>query len=202
MTDNSAKDVTPLDVDMWPSALDGVNADMQGAPINVHKLMAHSPNLLRAWWDFRNYSVTGGTLGARLGELVILRVSVHLGVWYEWGSHVDRALRLGLSTSAIFEVLNARPNLVTSETLILTAVDELMLDNGITKPTRAILEEHFSTAQIMDLIAIQGMYVILGGFIKTWDLALDDAVADRIKPVTNRSDFERASASFRETIQS
>lgn len=197
MNEISASRIEPLDVAHWSSVLDGVFADMNGEPINVHKLMAHSPNLLRAWWDFRNYSVSGGTLGAHLGELIILRVGVHLGAWYEWGSHVDRAQRIGIQTDTIFQTLNPEPNLAASEVLALIAVDELMIDFGISKPTRAALEQHFSTAQIMDLIAIQGMYVILGGFINTWDLALDDAVAGRIISVTNRDDFEQAATAFR-----
>lgn len=201
MNEISAKTVLPLDVEHWPHTLDGVCADMNGTPINVHKLMAHSPDLLRAWWDFRNHSVTGGSLGSRLGELVILRVGVHLSAWYEWGSHVDRAMRIGMTTGTIFETLSAHPDLDAPEVLLLSAVDELMLDRGISTVTRAALERCYSTAQIMDIIAIQGMYVILGGFIKTWDLALDDAVSNRIAAVTNRDDFARAASEFRRNIQ-
>ena len=97
--------VLPLPTEQWASTLDCVRADMGGKPINVHKLMAHNPQLLNAWWSFRNYSVDGGTLGKRLGELVILRVSVNLKAWYEWGSHVDRALRCGLTLEEINRVL-------------------------------------------------------------------------------------------------
>ena len=201
MSETTANRVEPLDVADWPAALDAVCRDMNDAPINVHKLMAHSPNLLNAWWDFRNYSVSGGSLGARLGEFVILRVGVHLGVWYEWGSHVDRAQRIGMSKDAILQTLHIQPNLNPSEALILTAVDELMSGHSISTATRAALEEHYDTEQLMDLIAIQGMYVILGGFINTWGLALDDAVAKRIEPVTNRADFERSSAVFQSAIK-
>lgn len=196
MGDETARAVAPLDVDHWPSDLSNVAADMNGAPINVHKLMAHNPALLQAWWGFRNYAVNGGTLGARLGELVILRVGVHLGAWYEWGSHVDRATRIGLSNGAIFATLNPQPDLPAGEGLILTAVDELMAGHAITKPTRAALEQHLTTAQIMDVIAIQGMYVILGGFINTWGLELDAAVAGRIKHLTTQGEFEEAAAAF------
>lgn len=192
--------IEPLDVAEWPTALDDICMDMNDAPINVHKLMAHSPDLLRTWWDFRNYAVSGGRLGARLGELVILRVGVHLGAWYEWGSHVDRAQKIGISTEAIFQTLLPQPDLPASDVLILTAVDQLMLDHRIEAPTRAALEQHFSTAQLMDLIAIQGMYVILGGFIHTWDLVLDDAVAKRIETITNRADFESDAAKFKRAI--
>ena len=126
---------------------------MNGTPINVHQLMAHSPDLLAAWWNFRNHAVAGGSLGPHLGELVILRVAVHLGAWYEWASHVDRAQKNGMATQTIFETLRAQPDLPKSENLVLTAVDELMADRGIRPSTRAQLEKHYSTAQIMDVIA-------------------------------------------------
>lgn len=202
MSETNAIQLEPLDVAQWPPELEVVSADMQGAPINVHKLMAHSPGLLRAWWEFRSYSVTGGSLGSRIGELVILRVGVHLEAWYEWGSHVDRAQRVGISNDTIFQTLCPQPDLEESENLILAAVDELMLNRKISTTTRAALEQHYTTAQLMDMIAIQGMYVTLGGFINTWDLALDEAVAKRIAPVTNREDFERAASDFRRRVQS
>lgn len=201
MTDNMPSKVHPLDVGHWSPDLEMVAADMKGAPINVHKLMAHSPGLLRAWWDFRNYAVTGGSLGVHLGELIILRVGVHLGAWYEWGSHVDRALRVGITPDVIFQILNDQTNLPAPEALMLRAVDELMIGHGITPTTRAALEVHFCTAQLMDLIAIQGMYVILGKFIQTWDLMLDDVVAKRIETVTNKDDFMQAATAFQHEIR-
>lgn len=197
----TTKLIEPLEPDHWAPSLEMVCRDMNGAPINVHKLMAHSPGLLQAWWNFRNYSVNGGTLGKRLAELVILRVGVHLGVWYEWASHVDRATRVGMDQTAIFEVLNPQPDLPRRDVLVLKAVDELMARHCIQNPTRAELENHLETAQLMDLIAIQGMYVILGGFINTWGLELDDAVAARIASLTNRADFEESAASFQRAIK-
>jgi alkylhydroperoxidase family enzyme len=175
---------------------------MNGAPLNVHRLMAHSPDLLQAWWDFRNYSVNGGSLGQHLAELVILRVGVHLGAWYEWASHVDRAVRIGIEPRTISEVLNSNPDLPRKEALVLKTVDELMADHRIQGSTRVELEDHFETAQLMDLIAIQGMYVILGGFIHTWGLDLDDAVASRVATHTNQAEFEAAAAAFRQTAVS
>lgn len=200
MQEKDARLVTPLAAQDWPPTLDEIKTDMQGAPINVHKLMAHSPDLLRAWWNFRNYAVNGGSLGPMLGEIVILRVAVHLGAWYEWGAHVDRALRLEMPRATLHEVLKPQPNLPPEILHICVAVDELMRERGVRPATRAALEQSLTTAQIMDLIAIQGMYVLLGGFIKTWDLALDTDVAARIADVTNREDFEAAARAFQEAI--
>ena len=93
--------VYPLSVSEWDDSLSQAVADMIGNPLNVHKLMANHPELLKAWWNFRNYSVVGGDLGARKGELVILRISLHMKAWYEWGSHIERSLACGLTMEEI-----------------------------------------------------------------------------------------------------
>lgn len=198
MTTPETRSVAPLSTDAWRSDLHQINDDMKGAPINVHKLMAHNPDLLKAWWGFRNHSVSGGTLGPVLGELVILRVAVHLGSWYEWASHVDRAVRLGMPPAQINAVLlrDIGSELNEAEGMVVRAVDDLLTHRKLTDTTRAALERHFSTAQIMDIIAIQGMYQILGSMIATWGLSLDTATAERLDGVTEYGSFIAAAARF------
>jgi len=192
----------PLATQYWDQALDKVIADTKGAPIHVHQLMAHNPKLLEAWWDFRNHCVEGGTLGKRAGELVILRVAVHMQAWYEWGSHVDRALVCGLTIDEINQVLNRssagywRP----ADAALLSAVDELIGQHSISEQLQVELEIHFDTAQLMDIIAIQGMYVILACMIKSWGLKLDQEVNDRIAEHTNERDFLIAAAHFKDSV--
>lgn len=174
--------VLPLDPAGWDPSLAPVLEDMGGNPLNVHRLMAHNPALLSAWWAFRNHGVNGGALGPRRGELVILRVGVLVKSWYEWASHVDRALRIGLSLEEIERVRagGEAPGWSEPEALLLSAVDELVADHGLSEPTHAALRRHFSVAEIMDLIAIHGMYVILGCMINTWGLTLDADVEARL----------------------
>ena len=86
-----------IEPDYWDPSLNHILRQMNGEPLNIHKLLAKHPKLLKAWWDFRNYSVNGGDLGRRKGELVILRVASYLNSWYEWASHVERSLQCGLA---------------------------------------------------------------------------------------------------------
>ena len=65
-----AKPPRPVNVEQWPPELSAIAADMNGKPINVHRLMANNPALLNAWWTFRNHAVSGGALGTRKAELV------------------------------------------------------------------------------------------------------------------------------------
>ena len=191
--------VEPLSTELWDKSLSHIVSDMQGAPINVHKLMANNPALLKAWWGFRNHSVKGGTLSERQGELLILRVAVHMQAWYEWGSHVERALRSGISIDEINQVLicsldGTKWN--AQESKLLQAVDELMTLNKICSTTLSKLSLHFRPAQVMDIIAIGGMYVILAGMINTWGLSLDCAVQDRILGQTEYKYFKHAATVF------
>ncbi|NIP67983.1 MAG: hypothetical protein GTO04_02000, partial [Planctomycetales bacterium] len=93
--------LSPLPPAVWEASLRRILDDMGGQPLAVHGLMANHPGLLSAWWNLRNYTVTGGDLTQRQAELVILRVAWHMRNWYEWGSHVHRALSAGLTESEI-----------------------------------------------------------------------------------------------------
>jgi len=185
-------DVKPLAIADWDDSLASIIDDMGGEPINVHSLMAHNPALLKAWWDFRNYSVAGGDLGKRKGELVILRVATHMISWYEWASHVERSLACGLTMTEIERLKRGACTAEwdAAEAVLLDAVDELVETHGLKPSSHAALREHYSVSQIMDIIAIHGMYVILGCMINTWGLELDAHVKDRLPIGVTRVGFE------------
>lgn len=184
--------VTPLPVSQWDPSLSHIVADMDGAPINVHRLMAHHPELLKAWWNFRNYAVQGGDLGRRKGELVVLRVAVLLRAWYEWSSHLERALACGLTREEIERVKQGgqAPEWEASEALLLRAVDELFANHALSPETQAALREHYTVRQVMDIMAIHGMYVILGCMINTWGLDLDAHTREKLPGDVTRERFE------------
>ena len=185
-------EVTPLPPADWDRSLKPIIEDMKGRPLNVHSLMAHHPTLLKAWWDFRNYSVQGGELGRRRGELVILRVAVLMKAWYEWASHVERGLACGLSRAEIERVKTGAeaPGWDPAEALILTAVDELVADHALSPETQHGLRTHYSLRQVMDIMAIAGMYMILGCMINSWGLELDEHVAEKLPDDVTKEGFE------------
>ena len=183
---------TPLPISDWNPSLSHIINDMKGQPLNVHSLMANHPELLKAWWNYRNYSVAGGDLGKRRGELVILRVAIHMKSWYEWSSHVERALSCGLTLEEIERVKQGTqaPEWSSGEALLLKAVDELIVNHAIAAETLEELYEHYTTRQVMDIIAIQGMYITLGSMINTWGLELDDHVQKKLPESVTKVKFE------------
>ena len=182
----------PLPLPEWDESLRRVANDMDGRPLNVHALMANNPELLDAWWNFRNYAVRGGHLAQRDCELVILRVAVRMHSWYEWAAHVDRGLAAGLTAEEIERIRQGPPATEWEErdAMLLASVDDLFNERAINPNTLSILGEYFSPPQILDVIAIQGMYVTLGGIINTWAVDLDDDIASRLPDDVTRDAFE------------
>ncbi|MGI9247474.1 MAG: carboxymuconolactone decarboxylase family protein [Woeseiaceae bacterium] len=187
----------PLPLKEWDESLTHVVDDMNGRPLNVHSLMANHPDLLNAWWDFRNYSVQGGALPQRDCELVILRVAVHMRSWYEWASHVDRGLAAGLTIEEIECVRQGpdAPNWDDHDSLLLKSVDELVTERAISTTTLNKLASHFSENQVMDVIAIHGVYITLGCMVNTWGLNLDEHIPSRLPESVRAIDFETDVAS-------
>jgi alkylhydroperoxidase family enzyme len=182
----------PLPLSQWDSSLQHVIDDMSGRPLNIHALMAHQPELLNSWWTFRKYIVQGGNLTQRDAELVILRVAAKLNVWYEWGSHVDRGLAAGLSLPEIERVRHGPSNDGWSEqeAILLQAVDELVEQHRITPDTLGLLRARYTQPQVLDIVAIEGVYVSIACMLKTWNPDLDEHIQARLPTHVTRAAFE------------
>lgn len=180
-----------VETENWDPSLDFIIKQMNGAPLNVHKLLAKHPKLLAAWWNFRNYSVEGGDLGRRCGELVILRVASYLKSWYEWSSHVDRSLKCGLELNEIKNVNKTldQNDWNNKEFLLLSAVDQLIEKKHLDNDLYSDLRSYFSDKQIMDIVAIHGMYIILGCMINIWGLTLEEDIAMRLPESVTEAQF-------------
>lgn len=173
------KPVPPQD---WDKSLDHVVDDMNGRPLNIHSLMANHPPLLKAWWDLRMYLVNGGDLEQRHCELAILRIAVHRDSWYEWASHVVRGLACGLTLPEIERVKDGPDahGWTEQEATLLRAVDELTKEQAISAASLGVAREHFSNQQMLDLIALHGMYNTIACMINTWELSLDAHIEAQI----------------------
>ncbi|MFQ5608766.1 MAG: carboxymuconolactone decarboxylase family protein [Woeseiaceae bacterium] len=181
----------PVPAEQWDASLRHVIDDMHGRPLNIHALIANHPPLLKAWWDFRNYIVSGGALGTRNAELVILRTAWHAGCSYEWASHVVRGMAAGLSLTEIERVKAGPvdPDWSDTDALILRAVDNLN-DTGALQPrTFSPLVAALGNDAVLDLIAIRGTYAMLGDMLSTYGVALDESVAAELPDAVTAGDF-------------
>lgn len=67
----------------WPSEITDLRDGLAGL-LNVYRVMARHPALLRAWQDYRDHVVVRSTLGRQRREVVILRTGHRLHAEYEW----------------------------------------------------------------------------------------------------------------------
>ncbi len=93
----------PLLPDHWPEELSEIRSFLR-VPLNIHNIMAHHPDLMKAWSPFRNHVVADSSLSPRQRELLILRTAFNCQTEYEWKHHVARGLKAGLDATEIERV--------------------------------------------------------------------------------------------------
>src|SRR2546428_4109064 len=80
-----------------------LSAGMPGIGVlNIFKVMAHNPGILRDWLRLATPLLTGAlTLAPRLREIAILRVAQLCGSDYEFAHHIRIAQQAGLTVEEI-----------------------------------------------------------------------------------------------------
>ena len=166
----------PLSDEEWPEA---VREMLQGfaGKLNVYRIMAHHPDLLKAWAPLRTHLVTQSALGPERSEVVILRVAFRFGSDYEWAHHVSRARNLGFSDARIMAL---RGNPKGQDGLIARAVDSLIDARRLTPEQDSALAEEIGRNAVFDLIATVGFYSVLGYILMSYETPIDAAVADEM----------------------
>ncbi len=174
--------LAPLPLEQWPDRLKHVIDDMQGRPLNIHALIANNPDLLESWWSLRQHVVPGGTLSPRLAELAILRVAALTDCSYEWASHVVRGEAAGLTLEEIERVKmgSTATDWEPDDAILLQAIEELHERNAIAPETLVALGRSLAANQVLDLVAVYGVYRMLAGFLNTWSTPLDTHVAEHL----------------------
>lgn len=166
----------PLVPENWPEALENIRYRLK-SPLNIHNIMAHHPDLMRAWMPFRDHVVCGGSLSPRQRELIILRTAHNCEADYEWRHHVERGLQAGLDEAEIQRVRQGpgATGWQADESVLLSAADDCHRDFCISRENLQEMERLFSARQQLDVTATVGMYMTLALIIKTHDIPLEDS---------------------------
>lgn len=184
MTDSYA----PIADAAWPDRIADMRTGFAGQ-LNVYRVMAHHPDLLRAWAGLRSHIVQNTALGPVRAEVVILRLGHRLGSSYEWNQHVVRALRVGFTTDRIATLQGALTAMSDEDALLAGATDALFDDGQLAPAQLAALDALVGRAGVLDLMATAGMYLTLGFILKSTGTPLDSDVAadlDRLAPELRR----------------
>ncbi|MET7767199.1 carboxymuconolactone decarboxylase family protein [Nocardia sp. NPDC005366] len=133
-------------------------------------LLAHHPELARAFLRFNTYLLRRGELPLRLRELAILRVACTHRSAYEWGQHVKIAVGGGVSEDDITRLAAGNDGFEGDDRLVLEITDELLVDGHATWEMWQRLVDALGMHQAMELIFVVGTYAMAAMAFVTWGL--------------------------------
>lgn len=168
--------VTPIRDADWPAAIDDMRTGFAGQ-MNVYRVMAHHPDLLRAWAGIRAHIVQSSALGRERAEVVILRLAYKVASSYEWNQHVVRGMTAGLSKPRIASLRGPLAGMERDDAILAGAVDQLLDHYKLHPEQMAELEALIGRAAVLDLMATLGMYLTLGFLLNSTECPLDTDVA-------------------------
>ena len=147
---------------------------------NLFATMAHHPKLAEQAHEFATVFLrNGGLLSPRHRELAILRTAARLRSEYEFAQHIAVARTSGLTDDEIRRAVDTSDRSWTgSEAVLLDAADEVFETGDVSDGLWSEMEEVWSVPQILELLALFGMYRTLAIIIRCARVQVDEG-ADR-----------------------
>jgi len=148
-------DVDPIARDLFQK-----QEDSSGRVINLFKVLAHSPKIVRDWSRLGTTLLRKGKLADDLRELAIIRVGELANSAYELTAHRAIGLNAGLSQEKVNDVANWQDSSHYNEIerAVLKYTDEVAIDIRASDETFADLQKHFSSQEIVELTVSIGYY--------------------------------------------
>jgi alkylhydroperoxidase family enzyme len=99
-------------------------------------------------------------LPARARQLAIMRTVWLCGAPYQWGEHLARTRRAGLSNQQIEQIKVGSSGLgwSSSDQAVLSAVEEYRADAFVSDPTWNALAQQFDAKQLIELLVVIGQF--------------------------------------------
>jgi alkylhydroperoxidase family enzyme len=153
-------------------AADRLLAPDAGPMPNVLATLLHNPALTGPFLAYNNVLLRTPTIGARVREIVILRVAFRTQAPYEWAQHVRMADQAGL-TAAEVDAIASTGDWTELETDVLRATDECIDNYRVSSTTWERLAERLDAAQLVELVFVIGTYTALAMAFNSFGIQLD-----------------------------
>ena len=146
--------------------------------LNVFKVMAHSPDLMQAWWRMMAVLFSRLQLDPRLRELAILRLFQLTRVAYGFAHHVRLAKEVGLSDEEIagLKTYADSDRFSTLDTLVLQYTDAVTLLEEGAADLAVALREHLSEREVLELTFCIANWNLMGHLLLPLEIELEPAV--------------------------
>jgi 4-carboxymuconolactone decarboxylase len=148
---------------------------MNGRIINVFKVLAHHPKLLKRWTPFAGHVLSKQTLPFRDRELLILRIGWLNQAEYEFAQHEEIARKGGLADADIDNIKKGPAGAWSDhEKALIQAADDLYENSVVSDATWATLAKTYSTEQMVDVVFTIGQYNMVSWALNSFGVPLDD----------------------------
>ena len=166
-------------------ALDTESKDFVGrlAPLNIFKMMAHSPGVLKPFTSLGTAFLFKGTLDPVTRECAILRVGYLSGASYETAQHERIGRDLGMD-DALFDALRAgpdHPGLTAEQRLAVALTDDVVKNVRAGDATFDPVLAHFGPGGAQELVLVIGYYMMVSRFLETFDVDIEEGGALGLK---------------------
>lgn len=153
------------------------------APLNIFKMMAHSPGVLKPFTSLGTAFLFNGTLDPVTRECAILRVGYLSGATYETAQHERIGLDLDMD-SALFDALRTgpdHPGLSDEQRLAVALTDDVVKNVRASDATFDPVLAHFGPGGAQELVLVIGYYMMVSRFLETFDVDIEDGGALGLK---------------------
>lgn len=142
--------------------------------LNVFALLANAPNVFPGWSQMVDELYASPTFGARMREVVVVRVAHLQGSAYELAQHVPLAQAAGLTEQQL-DALAAGDldGFSADERAALAVVDELCTTRHLTDDSFAAARAVFGDAALTELLMLVSCYYGLALVLNAADLEID-----------------------------
>jgi alkylhydroperoxidase family enzyme len=152
--------------------------DLLDRPINLNRILVHSPNCRRAGLAMANFIRSGSKLEPRLREIAILVVGYLARVDYEWSHHVKIGKAAGVSHGDIEQLIarvEGRADTLDAEArAVVDAAREMTVDGQVSDATFQLLQRFLDNERLVDLVVTMGHYNGIVRVLRTLQVDVED----------------------------
>jgi len=146
-----------------------------GRILNLHRMMAYAPGLMKASYDTAMVIRHDLTLPRKLVELAIMRTAQLAGSDYEWHQHYPMALANGLTAEQIAALGTAQgsPLFSAAEKAALAWCEATVMATDPAPDDFARLQQHFTPRQIVEMAMLVAEYLATARVIRALGIPIE-----------------------------
>ena len=170
--------VPPLHPKEWSAEqrkLIAAHTDATQPVLNLYATMLNHPDLYGPRLKFGSYLQRDSLLPPKTRELAIMHTAWTTRADYEWGHHVEAALKAGFSEQDIQRIAAGpdAPGWSEEHAAVLRAVDELRREAFVSDRTWQALAKYYDTKRLIEIVFTSGGYAMTALAINSLGVQLE-----------------------------